>query len=532
MGVNLRKDQTGIVSIVVTIILLGVLSITTLGFAQIARREQRQALDRQLSSQAFYAAEAGINDAAKALQDGTLTTNKTDCGNPSLGQATLNFDFNLTGDPDLAGHVTSSAYTCVLVNLWPQTLEYSSINLEKSTFADITGVDNNGVNQNITRLVISWQDEGGGNGFAAPGATTFPPAANWLNGGTPIDSGVLRVALTSLNGGGAYQRNNLINNTLTAFLYPNSDSTINNAGSLGFVSGPAGQGQIINGHCNTAHTQAARPRYCNVEVTGLNGPHYFLRMKSLYKNSRVTITAYGGATGTTLLRIKGAQALVDSTGKAADVLRRIQVRLPVRADYNYPEYGVETGEDICKLLETEPGSTTNGCTLAPPPGGIVTGGGPPLASCTPPGTYAFSFGVPDPDNPPPYVIDDIYNGNSPGDTQILPPTLAAPLIPRGRYNIRLSSYDFHDPRVESQANERWELVLLASNAIRAISVIGPTDDLLDNQTQNSKMFSNVRINETAYYLLRRHAGPIHDPPDAGGTAESIRPLEARFQCVG
>jgi Tfp pilus assembly protein PilX len=54
--------QAGMVSIMVTMILMVVLSLIVIGFAQIARRNSRQSLDRQLSTSAFYAAEAGVND--------------------------------------------------------------------------------------------------------------------------------------------------------------------------------------------------------------------------------------------------------------------------------------------------------------------------------------------------------------------------------------------------------------------------------------------------------------------------------------
>jgi hypothetical protein len=59
---GLRREG-GFVSIIVCMIIMTILSLITIGFAQIMAREQRQALDRQLSSQAFYAAESGVNDA-------------------------------------------------------------------------------------------------------------------------------------------------------------------------------------------------------------------------------------------------------------------------------------------------------------------------------------------------------------------------------------------------------------------------------------------------------------------------------------
>src|SRR4051794_29381721 len=65
---NLADSEQGIVAIVVSIILIIILSLITIGFANLVRREQRQALDRQLSSEAFYAAESAINDTVDALK--------------------------------------------------------------------------------------------------------------------------------------------------------------------------------------------------------------------------------------------------------------------------------------------------------------------------------------------------------------------------------------------------------------------------------------------------------------------------------
>ena len=69
--------------VLLTMILMIVVGLIVLGFAQISRRNQRQALDRQLSTQAFYAAETGVNDAANliktAVQAGTVVAAKPDC---------------------------------------------------------------------------------------------------------------------------------------------------------------------------------------------------------------------------------------------------------------------------------------------------------------------------------------------------------------------------------------------------------------------------------------------------------------------
>jgi len=350
---SLKHDERGLVAIVISFIIINVLAITVLGFSQLARREQRQALDRQLASQAYYAAESGINDAEKALRNGMLTTNKTNCTTPSLGDPQIDLDLSVAS-PDLAGQRTTTQYTCLLVDLETENILYSSVGVD-SKFAEFTSINPaTGLPQAMTHLRISWEnDQGAGDPFAPPG-NTFPLFSDWRNGGVAINAGVLRLSMTDLNGGaGAFNRNNLINNTFTGYFYP----TDGPAGSSPGISFPANtganQGVIVNSSCDIGNNAGtpAYPRHCNIDVTGLTGSRYFLRLKSFYRKSAVTITAYNGATR---LGIRGAQARVDSTGRVADVLRRVQVRLPIRTGFDMPEGSIETGESLCKRLDVAP----------------------------------------------------------------------------------------------------------------------------------------------------------------------------------
>ena len=63
MPKRLKQSESGIVSLMMTLVIMLVISLIVIGIAQLSRREQRQALDNQLSTQAFYAAESGVNDA-------------------------------------------------------------------------------------------------------------------------------------------------------------------------------------------------------------------------------------------------------------------------------------------------------------------------------------------------------------------------------------------------------------------------------------------------------------------------------------
>src|SRR5579862_3283 len=92
-----RVRQQGVVSIMVTMIMMVVISLLVLGFAEIAKNEQRSSLDNALSVQAYYAAESGIND-ARAVIDATIASggiiqSKNICG--AQGNYTLNGTVNV-----------------------------------------------------------------------------------------------------------------------------------------------------------------------------------------------------------------------------------------------------------------------------------------------------------------------------------------------------------------------------------------------------------------------------------------------------
>lgn len=147
----IQQDEQGFAAIIVAVILLLVLSLITVGFAAQMRKEQRAALDNQLSTQAYYAAESGINDAVQALGSGVITTAKQTCPpDPQLPSNTVNAAENVS-------------YSCLLIDPAPLSLEYGSIDISQSKVLQITGIDptdpTETVTRPITRLHISWQPD-------------------------------------------------------------------------------------------------------------------------------------------------------------------------------------------------------------------------------------------------------------------------------------------------------------------------------------------------------------------------------------
>lgn len=350
-----QSNQQGFVSIIVAMVLIAIITLVTLGFAYLARQNQRNAMNRQLSSQAFYAAESGVNDAVRNLASLSSTN---DCANTSqVGNGVIN-------------ESTKVQYTCVLVNTQPTSLIYDSVSDKASTVAHIT------TSVPVANIKVSWSDPGGSQVFAPnstassfplPNQPTFsssvcPAGCDIATASFPNNIGILRT--TIIPSSAATSTDSLLNGSQTIFMYPAAHTASSSGTSVAFRSGGAltTEGIFASGRCFSTNT----PRSCNVIVTGINSSDFYIRMRSLYKPVSVTIQAYQNSDNSGLLPISGAQVMIDSTGKAQDVVRRIQVRVPLNPGYYFPEYAIETGNTICKRMSVFPG----GAQVISPPGSL------------------------------------------------------------------------------------------------------------------------------------------------------------------
>jgi hypothetical protein len=200
---------------------------------------------------------------------------------------------------------------------------------------------------------------------------------------------------------GVIKRDDLINGTATAYFVPQQQSpnpAARSGGSVHFTqaSGAGIQGPIIATKCSKV-TDAANPRHCKAEITGINSKKIYLRLMALYKSATVTICSPNCSNP---VDIKGAQVQIDSTGRANDVLQRLQVRVNLAGeDFNgpFPNFGIESGSTICKQL-----------TIIPP--AVVNFGGDP--ACGRNGGVLGAVGsLPPPPAPPPTSTDPNYNSS-------------------------------------------------------------------------------------------------------------------------
>lgn len=339
---SLKTDQRGIASIVIVIIMIMIITLISLAMSRNATKEQRQTLDRQLSSQAFYAAESGVNDTVDYIRknlsaaEDVLPKKKTDCnGEPTLQELSGNASGQVGNDSVIK-------YTCILYDREPETLEYGNVSSSSSTVVPIQ----NGNGTGISSITISWDAPESDNNFNCGTPPALPQSDNY-----PCSIGMLRLELIDTT---SLVRTNLINNNFMAIAYPAvTGSPVSRVGNIGGAAG-----LFTGATCNGAAT----PKKCSVTINnvGASGDaRFYLRMKTLYRPSSSVVISALAEDGVTRVPFKGAQITVDSTGKANDVLRRIQVRVPVVPKFEESDYALKASESICKMLNVYPGQTSN-----------------------------------------------------------------------------------------------------------------------------------------------------------------------------
>lgn len=342
-----QVDQRGVVSLMVTLIMMLVISLIVIGFTQATMRSRREALDKQLSSQAFYAAESGVNKAVAKinlhLNDPVNIVEKDDCAN----HATDTYNaFPLDG--------TNVAVTCIMVNKRPKSIVGEAT--QSSSFVTSIrpiNVTNPG-SPSVKELTFSWAPPDGTTGV---GSNCSRPLGKFEPTLTTCAFGLLRVDMLQYND--AASDSPAVANTSTFYMQPQQNG--NPAADVAdTINGTAG-GKIIGATCSVDSTER-----CSAKLLlsgAIQTKKFYVRISSLYKDSK-SVEITGTFVDNNPVYFDGAQAVIDATGRAQDVLRRVQVRYSLATSDDTPPWAA--GGKACKRLTVVPGATpsvTNDATL-------------------------------------------------------------------------------------------------------------------------------------------------------------------------
>lgn len=367
-------DERGVVSITVAVVFILIITLVVLGFSQVTRRNEKQAIDRHLNSQAYYAAETGVNDAmnkiAKDLEEGKKPADQTVCKKDVLaGGYTRN-----GGNIDEAD---GTLYSCLLVDTSPPALTWDHVD-DTSIVTPISAGDRDGdgdsSNDELGDYTIEWHRTAG----KTAGNTDIPtdrPVSNctaqphnlpnstaWnkqlWDGSAPKKGcpfGLLRVDLTRISSNTITNATAASKATMTLFLYPRSGD-VDNPPTIPFTYAGAGISDNIYGEGvrqqGVAKAAACNNELCRIKIIDLGFPDAYVKLRSIYVDSKNVQLQNPNGT-------ENSQILVDVTGKAQDVLRRMQVYVPIagssRTDRNtYSDFGLQTGKSICKRYVVSP----------------------------------------------------------------------------------------------------------------------------------------------------------------------------------
>jgi hypothetical protein len=355
---RLRNDQTGMVSIIITMIMMFVIVLVVLGFAEVTRRNQREALDTQLGTQAYYAAETGVNDVVNSIKAG-LTPVSSNCNGginaKTRAGAAITLPRKLAAD-------NSVANTCLMIDTNPGALVDASI---PPTTGSVVWDVKNAVSNKFKTLTFSWRPDTSPPPPATPLDTscpsavgTYPPVGQAANQ-WKCDRAMLRVDIVRADVAFT-DADNLAKNTVTLFLQPGTTDSVNPT-ITGFGAGNASAYQWS---CKSQAPVGAN-NGCTIpvdlsNVAGSNAQanEYYVRITSLYLTARtVTLEATDATTGVAATFANG-QIVIDSTGRAQDQIKRIKVRIPLtKSSGDVPVFALQGTGDICKDM-TIPGGAS------------------------------------------------------------------------------------------------------------------------------------------------------------------------------
>jgi len=378
------NKQAGAVSLFVVVFAMLLLTVVTVSFLRLMMNDLRQASDTDLSQSAYDSAQAGVEDAKRALlryQAYCATSSASDCKAlaAQLSTDTCNQAVRIGGVvPGGSGEVpvqsnassTTSAsfdqaYTCVTMKLNTEDV-VGTLTEGSSKFIPLKAVDASGNDTGFNEVTISWFDQ---KDLSSPSQ-----AVSLTNSTTPLGllkqtswpanrPPIVRAQLMQIGSSFKLDSFDTVtsssqSNANTLFLYPTRDGNT----SAGFV------GRDIRASSATDSPDADEPSdsplatrcvasvssggyACSITLTlpepvGGGNRQGYLRLTPFYKgaNFRVTI----GNNGTPVF-FKAVEPSIDSTGRANDLFRRVETRVELTdSSLPLPEAAVDVTTEFCK----------------------------------------------------------------------------------------------------------------------------------------------------------------------------------------
>ena len=319
-GSNLRKNEKGVISIIVTMVFIIVVGLIVLGFGEISRNQSRQTLDNQLSTASYYAAHSGIITIINKIISSPNTSNNN-CEAPGLS-----FKSN-----------SNSIITCATWQTNVSELMWDDISVNKSQTAYIPIPKNLPAHTNYI-LNIHWNNVGSAPSITSSCDGKLYDSSSWSTSKCP-NAGVLRLSISPGPSIYCSDRNCLNKSSQTYYLIPKFGAPKTTA-TFSPLTSP--QTEIYYSKDLIFSIK------CSTDI-----PCSWINMRSIYSDSSVTISDSNGGI------FVGGQAKIDVTAVSNGVARRVvaQANIAQNTPEGVSDFSIVSTKSLCKNVKV---SNTNG----------------------------------------------------------------------------------------------------------------------------------------------------------------------------
>lgn len=349
------NDERGVVSIFIVIFAAIFMAIITVSFLSLMIRDQQQATNSELSQTAYDSAMSGVEDAKRAIMlcKQTPAPSGIDCSKLASGKCTTLSDMHVVAAPqtDADGNVEyplqgtegsntlNQAYTCVTIDTAPSA--YKTMLAENT--AKVIPLS---VTAPASTMTLTWTMAQGK--FTAGGVI-----GSLYNRGAWNSAGYPPMMRAQLINGVTGSSTDSTSKTATKFLYPTITSI---ASAVDFATDKHNSSN--SAAAASCSTSGATAQTCTVTLkmgggsVAQNGA--YLVLTPIYSSANVTLTLPSSS------HFLGVQNVVDSTGRANNLFRRVQANVDLIPSPTYPSAELGLSGPLCKNFAITPqGATDN-----------------------------------------------------------------------------------------------------------------------------------------------------------------------------
>ncbi len=357
-----KSRSRGAVSIFVVLFTALLVTIVTASFIKIMLSNQEQATNNDLSQSAHDSAMAGVEDAKRALVKLRQCEASGDAACVGEIKNALNSDsceslgqdggakvtrFNTEGEAQVGNERLNQAYTCVKV-----TLDTTSVEDDLSADDDVQVIPLRGVSDFVA-VKVSWFriDD-----MPSTGATpTFDveydkltAASAWPN----TQPALMRTQLIQFKKGDILlSRFDEESNphAKTKFLYPSTAGLSDWDFATDFRLADGSRNLPASTQCAANFNTTDYLCSATIALPAIDSREAYLELMSLYNKAHFKLELISSSG--TVVKFDGVQPVVDSTGRASDLFRRVKARVSVTdngSKLQFPNAALNVRGSLCK----------------------------------------------------------------------------------------------------------------------------------------------------------------------------------------